>query len=157
MSHQRGVVLLLALVLSLMLGLLAASALREALVQTRATGLMSDGLQALEQAETTLLAGVDELLRAPPAVCHGCLPPLRPHDLQGQWQSSASGYFHLQNLGETTRAAHMPEDQEVTLYRVTAVSRQPVARQVLEAVYAVPTAQGQAPQRILWRQRLRRD
>ncbi|MDZ3993881.1 hypothetical protein [Pseudomonas sp. Teo4] len=157
MSRQRGVVLLLALVLSLMLGLLAASALREALVQTRVTGLMRDSLQAFEQAEATLSAGLNELQRTPPVVCHGCLPPSRPHDLQGHWQSSENGYFHLQNLGETSRAAHMPEDQEVTLYRVTAVSRQQVARQVLEAVYAIPDAQGQAPQRILWRQRLRRD
>jgi type IV pilus assembly protein PilX len=150
-------VLLLSLVLSLLLALLAASALRDALIETRMTSAMNDGLQAFEQAETVLLAGVDELQRSPPEQCCDCQPPSRPHDLQGQWQSIKGGYFHLQNLGETDRAAHMPEGELVTLYRITAVSQQLAARQVLEAVYAIPTAQPQVPQRILWRQRLRED
>jgi len=157
MKRQQGLVLLLALVLCLLLGTLAASALRDALIETRMTAAMRDGLQAFEQAEAVLLDGVAELQRAPPANCTGCSPPTRPHDLQGQWQSSVNGYFQLQNLGLTTRAVHMPEGEQVTLYRVTAVSKQLAARQVLEAVYAVPTAQAQEPQRILWRQRLRED
>ena len=57
MKRQRGVVLLLALVLSLLLGLLAASALREALVETRMAGYMRDGLLAFEEAEAALQAG----------------------------------------------------------------------------------------------------
>ncbi|MFJ4155000.1 hypothetical protein ACIPZF_09350 [Pseudomonas sp. NPDC089752] len=157
MKRQRGVVLLLALVLSLLLGLLAASALRDALVETRMSGHLRDGLQAFEQAEATLQAAEDEVLRAPPALCQLCLPPARPHELEGQWQASNAGFFQLQNLGVSTRALHMPEGEPVTLYRVTAVSRQLAARQVLETVYAVPAAQAQAPQRILWRQRLKED
>jgi len=157
MSRERGMVLLLALVLSLLLALLAASALRDALTETRMTGAMTDGLQAFDDAEIVLLAGVEALQHSPPGQCNDCRPPPRPHDLQGQWQNHQRGYFQLQNLGETERAAHMPEGQQVTLYRITAVSRQLAARQVLEAVYAVPTAQAQAPQRILWRQRLRQD
>lgn len=157
MSRQRGMVLLLSLILSLLLALLAASALRDALIETRMTGAMHDGLQAFEQAEIVLLAGVDELQRSPPDRCSDCQPPSRPHDLQGQWQKIKEGYFHLQNLGVTDRAAHMPEGEWFTLYRITAVSQQLAARQVLEAVYAIATAQPQAPQRILWRQRLRED
>ncbi|MGE8111839.1 hypothetical protein [Pseudomonas sp. NPDC086566] len=157
MNRQRGMVLLLSLVLSLLLALLAASALRDALNETRMTGAMSDGLLAFEQAEAVLLAGVDELQRSPPEQCSDCQAPSRPHGLQGQWKSIEGGYFHLQNLGETDRAAHRPEGEKVTLYRITAVSEQQAARQVLEAVYAIPTAQPQAPQRILWRQRLRED
>ncbi|WP_343595838.1 hypothetical protein [Pseudomonas sp.] len=157
MSRQRGMVLLLSLILSLLLALLAASALRDALIETRMTGAMTDGLQAFEDAEVVLLAGVEELQRSPPDRCSDCQPPPRPHDLQGQWQKVKGGYFHLQNLGETDRAAHMPEGERFTLYRITAVSQQLAARQVLEAVYAVPTAQAQVPQRILWRQRLRGD
>ncbi|MFJ4441672.1 hypothetical protein ACIPZ8_06205 [Pseudomonas sp. NPDC089422] len=157
MNRQRGMVLLLSLVLSLLLALLAASALRDALIETRMTGAMSDGLLAFEQAEIVLLAGVDELQRSSPEQCSDCKPPSRPHDLQGQWQKVKEGYFHLQNLGVTDRAAHMPEGEQFTLYRITAVSQQLAARQVLEAVYAIPTAQPQAPQRILWRQILRQD
>jgi len=155
MKHQRGVVLLLALVLSLLLGLLAASALRGALVETRLAGYLRDGQQAFEQAEATLLAGEGILQVSPPEACQACLPPPNPHELQGQWHTSKSGYFVLQNLGVSTRALHMPKDEPVTLYRITAVSLQPESRQVLEAVYAIPAAQAQAPRRILWRQRLR--
>ncbi|CAI3793486.1 hypothetical protein GLGCALEP_00708 [Pseudomonas sp. MM221] len=73
MKRQRGVVLLLALVLSLLLGLLTASALSEALVETRMSGYMHDGLLAFEEAEATLQAGADELLRAPLARAkHAC-------------------------------------------------------------------------------------
>ena len=154
MNRQRGVVLLLALVLSLLLGLLAASALRAALMETRMTGYLSEGLLALEQAEATLLVGAGELERAPPEQCDGCLPPSRPHELAGQWQRTPTGYFQLQNLGTSERVAHMPERQQVTLYRVTAVSLQAQARHVLEAVYAVAD---DSPRRITWRQRLRGD
>ncbi|MFJ4259942.1 hypothetical protein ACIP01_23665 [Pseudomonas monteilii] len=154
MKRQRGVVLLLALVLSLLLGLLTASALRDALVETRMAGYLRDGLLAFEEAETTLQAGADELLRAPPGKCQMCLPPPHPHDLTGQWQRSKSGYFQVQHLGMSKRVAYMPEGQPVALYRVTAVSQQAQARQVLEAVYAVA---GDTIQRITWRQRLRGD
>lgn len=157
MKRQRGMVLLLGLVLSLLLGLLAASAVRDAQVETRMAGYLRDGLVAFEQAEAALLAGADELQRAPPALCRACPPPPRPHELSGQWQPTERGYFQLQNLGETTRAVHMLEDEPVTLFRVTAVSLQAEARQVLEAVYAVPADQAQAPQRILWRQIPRED
>ncbi|MGN8251235.1 hypothetical protein [Pseudomonas sp. SMV7] len=154
MSRQRGVVLLLALVLSLLLGLLAASALREALVETRLTGELRDGLLALEQAEATLLAGEGELRRAPPALCSACLPPSRPHELVGLWQRGGDGFFQVQNLGTSDRAAHMPEGQQTTLFRVTAVSLHTEPRYVLEAVYAVVD---DTTRRVTWRQRLRGD
>lgn len=154
MSRQRGVVLLLTLVLTMLLGLLAASALRDALMETRMTGYLSDGLLALEEAEAALKAGARELERAPPDFCKACLPPARPHDLVGPWQTTQTGYIHLQNLGISKRAAHMPEGQPVTLFRITAVSKQTQSRHVLEAVYAV--ADG-TTRRISWRQRLRGD
>jgi len=154
MSRQRGVVLLLALVLSMLLGLLAATALRDAVTETRMTGYLRDGLLALEQAEQTLQAGEGELERSPPDPCKACLPPTRPHDLVGQWQRTQTGFFHLQNLGVSECAAHMPVGQSVTLFRITAVSKQAQARHVLEAVYAVAD---DTIQRISWRQRLRGD
>ncbi len=153
MSRQRGVVLLLALVLCMLLGLLAASAARR-LVETRMTGYLSDGLRAFEEAEAALQAGKHELERAPPDPCGACLPPARPHDLAGQWQGTHNGYFHIQNLGTSTRAAHLPDEQLVTLFRITGVSKQTQSRHVLEAVYAMA---GDTTRRISWRQRLRGD
>lgn len=158
MRRQRGMVLLLALVLSLLLGLLVASGLRDALMLSWTAGGSLNAAQALEDAEESLLEGVERLLQAPPGACNSCQPPPAPHDVRGGepfWQQGRRGFYLLQNLGESTLAAHVTEGQQVTLFRVTAVSQQQNARHVLEAVYAVDEGSGQAPQRVLWRQRLR--
>lgn len=157
MKHQRGMVLLTALILSLLLGLLAAAALREAVLQTRMAGLLLASSQALEQAEAVLLEGAARLAVAPPNECQPCSPPADSHDVNaagGDWQGAGQGWFNLQNLGQSDRAAHLPVGTQATLYRVTAVSQQTRARHVLEAVYAQPVDPSQAPQRILWRQRV---
>lgn len=85
MKRQQGLVLLLALVLCLLLGTLAASALRDALIETRMTAAMRDGLQAFEQAEAVLLDGVDELQRA-----HRQTAPDVPHQ-RARMTCKASG------------------------------------------------------------------
>ncbi|MEG9624190.1 hypothetical protein HMPREF3173_02565 [Pseudomonas sp. HMSC08G10] len=159
MRRQRGIVLLTGLLLSLLLGLLAASALHDALRLARSTAQLLVSAQALEQAEATLLEGRDRLLRAPPGPCAPpCAPPAEAHDVRGGeavWQRAEQGFFLLQNLGESTRAVHVPEDIPVRLFRVTAVSQHLTARHVLEAIYAVETGQKTRAQRIVWRQRLR--
>ncbi len=157
MSAQRGMVLLLALVLSLLLGLFSISALRDTLQQIALAGSALEAARAFEEAEASLLAGA-LLALAPPSPCQVCAPPPAPHDLidgQPPWQASEHGFFLLQQLGVSTRAAHMPEGARVVLFRITAVSRQARARQVLEAIYAVESGQAQAPRRIAWRQRFR--
>ncbi|MDF0729163.1 hypothetical protein P0Y43_00245 [Pseudomonas entomophila] len=158
MRRQRGMVLLLALVLSVLIGLLASSSLRDALLQTQAAGQLASAAQALEQAEASLVDGAQRLGEAPQAPCLACPPPRDAHDLRGGeplWQRGDDGFFLVQHLGETTRAAHLADGVRVALYRVTAVSRQVRARQVLEAVYALDLEQGGPPHRLFWRQRLR--
>lgn len=158
MKRQRGIALLAGLVLSLLAGLLAASALRDALVQARMAGQLRANAQALEQAEAVLLEGRARLLLAPPAPCQPCRPPADAHDVRGGepgWQPAEEGFFLLQNLGESTLVAHLPDDARARLYRVTAVSRQQQARLVLEAVYALQPGPNASLQRVLWRQRLR--
>ncbi|MDZ5603279.1 hypothetical protein SJI00_10885 [Pseudomonas sp. RP23018S] len=154
MKHQRGVVMLMCLVLSLLLGMLAASALRDALLETRLSGHLLRSVQAFEQAEAALLEAASQLPDSLPE-CEGCLPPPRPHALDGPWQRNACGYFMVQNLGLTERAAHVPAGESVRLFRITVVSEQRAARQVLEAVYAVAASGIGAPRRILWRQRFK--
>ncbi|HGY9626955.1 hypothetical protein WCE02_09620 [Pseudomonas juntendi] len=158
MKRQRGIALLTGLVLSLLAGLLAASALRDALVQAYMAGQLRASAQALEQAEAVLLEGRARLLLAPPGPCQRCRPPADAHDVQGGepgWQSAEQGFFLLQNLGESTLVAHLPDGARARLYRVTAVSRQQQARHVLEAVYALQPGPNAPLRRILWRQRLR--
>ncbi|MHC6223993.1 pilus assembly PilX family protein [Pseudomonas sp. X10] len=164
MSRQEGVVLLLGLVLTLLLGLLGASALQGALLQERIAGNLQASVRALEQAESTLLEGESHLLGALPAPCQYCLPPPEAHGVSGAgrqggsglpWEATVHGFYLLQNLGESERVAHMPKGHRVVLVRVTAVSRQVQGRHVLETVLALDD--DEAPQRILWRQRLQEE
>jgi type IV pilus assembly protein PilX len=156
MKRQQGVVLLLALSLSLLLGLLAAQGLREALMQQRLMGEQLAGARAFEQAEASLIEGAALLSTRLPERCSACLPPGLPDgEPAPPWQATDSGYVLLQNLGESTRAASMPAGQPVTLVRVTAISRQVQGRRVLEAVHALDDTA--VPRRISWRQRLEED
>lgn len=152
MKRQRGMVLLVCLVLTLLMSMLAASALNDALLETRLAGHLLSRAQAFEQAEATLLEASAVLERAL-VECPACLPPARPYALEGRWQRERDGFFSVQNLGVTERAAHMPPGEPVRLFRITAVSAQPAARQVLEAVYAVSLDYPDSPRRILWRHR----
>lgn len=153
MRRERGVVLLLALGLSLLLGLLAAQGVREALLQQRLVSEQLAGARAFEQAEASLIEGAALLAGHSLERCLACLPPDLPSDEPPPpWQATDSGYVLLQTLGQSTRAAGLPEGQPVTLVRVTAISRQVRGRRLLEAVHALDgTAQAL---RISWRQRL---
>lgn len=156
MKRQRGVVLLLALSLSLLLGLLAAQGLREALVQQQLMSEQLAGARAFEQAEASLVEGAVLLSTHLPEQCSACLPPGLPGESPAPpWQTTDSGYVLLQNLGESTKAAGMPAGERVTLVRVTATSRQIHGRRVLEAMYALDDAA--VVRRISWRQRLEDD
>ena len=156
MKRQQGVVLLLALSLSLLLGLLAAQGLREALVQQRLLSEQLAGVHAFEQAEASLIEGAALLSTHLPELSSACLPPGLPGDEPAPpWQATDSGYVFLQNLGQSSRAAGMPVGEQVTLVRVTAISRQVRGRRVLEAVHALDDAA--VLRRISWRQRLEDD
>lgn len=78
MSRQRGVVLLMALGLSLLLGLLAAQVLHEAQARQRLAGEQLAVARAFEQAEAGLLEGAALLPGALPPPCVSCLPPAIP-------------------------------------------------------------------------------
>ncbi|MBJ9976313.1 hypothetical protein IAE35_22275 [Pseudomonas sp. S75] len=156
MSRQRGVVLLLALMSSLLLGLLATSALREALTLAALAGNLRLSAQALEMAEAGLLVGAETLARTAQTRCAAAAPPPLPEGpgaAADDWQTTEFGLVLTQCLGTSRHAAHVSDGLEVTLFRVTAVSREPRTRQVLEAVYALDNGAAQPPRRIAWRQR----
>ncbi len=66
---------------SLLLGLFATSALREALLQSTLAGNVLASARALEQAEASLLAGAQALAHTPLQACSACVPPADPHNL----------------------------------------------------------------------------
>ncbi|MBA1191114.1 hypothetical protein G7Z99_19030 [Pseudomonas entomophila] len=158
MTRQRGAVLLAGLTLTLLLGMMSAAALREALLETRQAGDLLTQVRAFEQAEAAVLAGVDTLRLAPPALCLDCLPPAWPgHSGAGSagWTRTAEGFHRVQNLGPTTLATRLPKGTPATLFRITAVSRHEATPQVIEALYAVPMQAPQTAVRVLWRQRFK--
>ncbi|GGU72114.1 pilus assembly protein PilX [Pseudomonas laurentiana] len=167
MSTQRGMVLLLSLLLTMLLGLLGLSSLHSALLQERMSGNLLVSLQLLEQAETTLRHAEAQLQAGLElAPCRYCQPPPEAGNVQAPgiyrgagrhsglvWSASASGLFLIQRLGRSVHAARMPVDEPVMLYRITAVARQGAARTVLESTFALTlAADGPPMQRILWRQ-----
>ncbi|MDN4499526.1 hypothetical protein QYE73_19745 [Pseudomonas mosselii] len=153
MTGQRGIVLLLALILSLLFGLLATLALREAILQQRQAGDQQAGARAFEQAEAALIEGAELLAGSIPPRCQACPPP-SPPDTQPSppWLATRSGFVYLQTLGDSLRVAGQPVGDRLTLVRVTAVGLEARGRQLLEAVYAID-GDG-AVKRISWRQRL---
>lgn len=154
MRRQRGVVLLLALGMSLLLGLLAAQVLYEAQARQRLVSEHVAGVRAFEQAEAGLLEGLALVQAGLAPPCGSCPPPSIPPDAAiAPWQQTPSGFVLLQTLGASERALGLPPATPVTLVRVTAISQASRNRQVLEAVYALQDAA--APLRISWRQRLR--
>lgn len=153
MKRQRGVVLLMALTLSLLLGLLAAQVLREAQARQWQVSEWLAAARGFEQAEAGLLEGSVWAIEQLPALCRQCLPPpIPPGEPGAPWVAAAGSHLLLQNLGSSNRVKGLAAQQRADLIRVTAISREPRGRQVLEAVYALDDAG--AVQRISWRQRL---
>ncbi|MCE5985239.1 pilus assembly PilX family protein [Pseudomonas sp. LF19] len=163
-GSQRGVILLISLVLLGLLGLLGISAMVSATLQERMAGNLLAVLQSFEHAEQALLLGESDVSGAQP--CTYCLPPPEAGRVRAagvyrgegptsglSWQRGASGFYLVQNLGQSTRAAHLPANLAATLYRITAVSHGGAGRSVLESVYAQAVEEGaHQPRRILWRQ-----
>lgn len=162
--RQRGLVLLISQVLVLLLGLLGVSVMGSATRQERMAGNLTSTLQGLEQAQQVLRWGEAWLQGQEWPLCEVCLPPPEAGRVTAAgvyagtssglyWQAGAGGFYLVQSLGPSTRAAQMPAGVAVNLYRITAVSRHGAARSVLESVIAQPVGPGpQQWHRILWRQ-----
>lgn len=163
--RQRGLVLLLSLVLTLMLGMLGVSAMGSATQQERMARNLLASLQVFEQAQQVLLGGEASVQEQAWPPCGFCLPPPEAGHVMAAgvyagagassglaWQAGEGGFLLIQFLGQSSQARLMPPDQEANLYRVTAVHRHGAARSVLESVVAQPVGGGPW-QRILWRQR----
>jgi len=166
MRGQRGLVLLISLTLVLLLGLLGLSSAGSALQQQRMARNLRTSLQVFDQAHQLLQYAESRVQAQAWPPCAFCLPPPEAGDVTHggvyagpgessglDWQAGAGGFYLVQSLGASTQARHMPRGLEVSLYRVTAVRREGMARSVLESVIAQPVDPTLSPaQRILWRQ-----
>ncbi len=164
-SGQRGLVLLLSLVLMLLLGMLGVSVMASALQQERMAGNLKVLMQSFEQAQQVLQKG-EATAPAHSLPCSFCLPPPEAGHVAAAgvysgagassglvWHAADGGFYLVQSLGQSTKARLMPPELPVNLYRITAVYRNGPAHSVLESVIAQPVDAGY-PQwrRILWRQ-----
>ncbi|MFQ6576542.1 hypothetical protein [Pseudomonas sp. UM16] len=164
--RQRGLVLLLSLILVSLLGLLGLSAMGSAIQQERMAHNLMTTLQVFEQTQQLLQQGELQTHAQIWPVCEFCLPPPEagfiskggvysgPEASSGlAWLVADGGFYLIQSLGVSTQARHVPPGREVNLFRVTAVARTGAARTVLESVIAHPVGQATQPwRRILWRQ-----
>lgn len=163
-GSQRGVILLVSMVLLGLLGVLGVSAMVSATLQERMAGNLQAALRGFEHAEQTLLLGESSVSGVLP--CSYCLPPPEAGRVKAAgvyrgegptsgliWQRGTSGFYLVQHLGPSLHAAHVPTSLVVTLYRITAVSHDGPSRSVLESTYTQAVEEGaHPPRRILWRQ-----
>ncbi|MFK0090497.1 hypothetical protein ACIQUS_24785 [Pseudomonas sp. NPDC090755] len=162
--RQHGLVLLLGLVLTLMLGMLGVSVMGSATQQERMARNLLASLQGFEQAQQVLLLGETSVQEQAWPPCSFCLPPPEARYVMAAgvyagagassglaWQAGEGGLLLIQFLGRSSQARLMPPEQDANLYRITAVHRHGAASTVLETVVAQSVGGGPW-QRILWRQ-----
>jgi type IV pilus assembly protein PilX len=151
-SHnQRGMVLVVSLMFLLLLSMLGVSSMQSAALQEKMASSLSFRNQSFQIAEAVLRAGESTILTANLAPCTYCLPPPEATKVVASgtynagpssglpWIASGSGFYLIQNLGETKTPIVLPSvcsaGATVTLYRVTSVSNKGTSRSVLESVY----------------------
>jgi len=123
--------------LLMLLGILGLLAMHATTQQTRMASSLQASLQAFESAE--------HVLRAAEARLPGMTAP--------GWHRLGGGRYRIETLGQTDQAARMPENQAVTLLRITAIAEERQARVALQSVVAWPLSPEHGPaRRILWRQ-----
>lgn len=161
MKTQRGVVLIVSLVILMLLTLLATSSMQNATLQEKMVGSQALRNASFQSAETLLRQGEAHLFSADFTVpqCSGptaCLPPPEALSLTSaagngasgiHWRAGSGGFYGIQHLGEADNPAgeKLPTEPR-RLYRVTAVGIQGASRTVLESVHT-------QERRIMWRQR----
>ena len=161
MNTQRGVVLIVSLVMLMLLTLLATSSMQNATLQEKMAGSQALRNASFQSAETLLRLGEAQVFAAGFSMptCASplaCLPPPEALTLTSvglnetsgiQWRVGQGGFFGIQLLGETDNpaGAKLPSEPQ-QLYRVTAVGIQGASRTVLESVHT-------QEKRIMWRQR----
>lgn len=161
-GKQRGAVLLLCMTLLMLLGIFGLSAMQAATQQQRMVNNLLASVRAFESAQALLRLGEARLPDSGGLRCSFCLPPpeaewILPGRSPGgsglDWQHEDSGLYLIQNLGPSTVAAGVAENQTATLYRVTAVGLESDVRVVLESIHArVESLPDGMSRRIAWRQ-----
>lgn len=167
--RQRGMVLLISLVVLLLLTVLGLSSMQGATSQEQLAGSLWHRNQSFQAAESGLRRGESAVQ------VHGfglpscqswitCAPPNEAYVISRPgvdpvsavtWVGMQAGFYGIQNLGVGSGLAHLPPDTPATLYRVTAVGISGQSRTVLESVYARVAPDAEADERfrrILWRQ-----
>jgi len=150
-SHrQRGMALLVSLVLLLLLTLMGISSMQNATLQEKMAGSVSLRNQSFQGAEAALRVGESAVQRDSYAlpVCSGhlqCAPPAESSTITAAgfnatsgviWVASGQGFYGVQNIGVSRDALNVPINTPATLYRITAVGIAGHSRSVVESIYA---------------------
>lgn len=152
--QQRGMALLVSLVMLLLLTMIGISSMQNATLQEKmATSVMARN-QSFQLAESALRVG--ETAVAPKAFtltkCAGtaaCAPPVDAATVAAAgtgrndvvWVASDKGFYAIQNIGTTMHPVNAPDGctgsaTSVTLYRITGVGDFGTNRSIVESIYA---------------------
>ncbi|MNC49946.1 hypothetical protein D3C75_991610 [compost metagenome] len=148
---QKGMALVVCLIFLLLSTLIVVASMQNATLQEKMAGSVKLRNQSFQSAEEALRTGENVVQGKSfnlPA-CGYCLPPPESRQVTaagvyagvGQssglaWVKAGDGLYVIQKLGISKHAVNVPQGEEATLYRVTAVGLQGKSRSVLESIYA---------------------
>lgn len=159
-THQRGMALLVSLVMLLLLTLIGVSSMQNATLQEKMASSVMNRNQSFQVAEAALRAGENivtpttyTLTKCTSVVT--CAPPPDSSSVSNastgsngvSWVASGTGFYAIQNIGTTAMPVNAPSGcyttssgiasyQTVTLYRITGVGIYGTSRSVVESIYA---------------------
>lgn len=147
---QRGMALLICLILLLLMTIVGLAGMQNAILQEKMAGNAKLKNESFQLAESSLRAG--EVFVGLPAnsaallacvTCSGAtcaVPDFSAPAAQGGtcnvWKAYGDGFYMIQKLGTTTAATNVQSGQSVTLFRITAVGSVGRSKTALESIYA---------------------
>lgn len=152
-AQQRGMALLVSLIMLLLLTMIGISSMQNATMQEKMSGSVMNRNQSFQIAEASLRVG-ENLVSATSyalAKCASvatCAPPSDSNTILAagagangiSWTAAASGFYAIQNIGSNGAPVNMPSgcssSSAITLYRITGVALVGNSRSIVESIYA---------------------
>lgn len=151
-AQQRGMALIVCLIMLLLLTMVGVSSMQNATLQEKMAGSVKFRNESFQAAELALRVGenavaassfvlgpcADENCLPPPATDYGARTTAGSGSRNITWVAAGTSLYGVQNIGTTTAPVNPPTgctSQSTTLYRITAIGFSGTSRSVVESVY----------------------
>lgn len=152
-ARQRGMALLISLIMLLLLTMIGISSMQNATMQEKMSGSVMNRNQSFQVAEASLRVGENVVsasayAQVKCASVAACAPPTDATSVENAgagangntWVAAATGFYAIQNIGSNGAPVNMPSgcssSSAITLYRITGVALVGSSRSIVESIYA---------------------